>query len=82
MNLQHANQPYAIGNAVCRIKASDLLVRALKNEGVEYVFGMPGEENLKGAFRAGDVHVVEVPVDDAQNKRVLIDELTERICVP
>jgi acetolactate synthase I/II/III large subunit len=28
------------------IKASDLLVRALENEGVEYVFGVPGEENL------------------------------------
>ena len=28
------------------IKASDLLVRALENEGVEYVFGLPGEENL------------------------------------
>ena len=29
-----------------QIKASDLLVRALENEGVEYVFGVPGEENL------------------------------------
>ena len=28
------------------IKASDLLVRALENEGVEYIFGVPGEENL------------------------------------
>ncbi len=28
------------------IKASDLLVKALENEGVEYVFGVPGEENL------------------------------------
>ena len=28
------------------VKASDLLVRALENEGVEYVFGLPGEENL------------------------------------
>ncbi len=28
------------------MKASDLLVRALENEGVEYVFGIPGEENL------------------------------------
>ncbi|UVC06808.1 acetolactate synthase large subunit [Rhizobium sp. TH2] len=27
-------------------KGSDLLVRALENEGVEYVFGIPGEENL------------------------------------
>ncbi len=28
------------------IKASDLLVRALESEGVEYIFGVPGEENL------------------------------------
>ena len=27
-------------------KASDCLVRCLENEGVEYVFGVPGEENL------------------------------------
>lgn len=27
-------------------KASDLFVKALENEGVEYVFGIPGEENL------------------------------------
>src|SRR3954470_20915184 len=27
-------------------KGSDLLVAALENEGVEYVFGVPGEENL------------------------------------
>jgi len=28
------------------VKASDLFVKALENEGVEYVFGIPGEENL------------------------------------
>ena len=28
------------------MKASDLFVLALENEGVEYVFGIPGEENL------------------------------------
>ncbi len=28
------------------IKASDLLIKALENEGVEYIFGVPGEENL------------------------------------
>ncbi len=28
------------------MKVSDLLVRALENEGVEYIFGIPGEENL------------------------------------
>ena len=29
-----------------RTKASDLMVQALENEGVEFVFGIPGEENL------------------------------------
>ena len=28
------------------MKASDLFVRALEAEGVEYIFGIPGEENL------------------------------------
>lgn len=28
------------------MKASNLFVRALEHEGVEYIFGMPGEENL------------------------------------
>jgi len=27
------------------MKASDLLVRCLENEGIEYIFGVPGEEN-------------------------------------
>ncbi|WP_139346996.1 hypothetical protein, partial [Pseudomonas oryzihabitans] len=26
------------------MKASDLVVRCLENEGVEYIFGIPGEE--------------------------------------
>src|SRR5690606_20388697 len=29
------------------MKASDLLIKALENEGVEYIFGLPGEENLE-----------------------------------
>ena len=29
-----------------RMRAADLLVRALENEGVERIFGVPGEENL------------------------------------
>ena len=27
------------------MKASDLLVRCLEEEGIEYIFGVPGEEN-------------------------------------
>src|SRR5712692_6334454 len=28
----------------CQMKAAELFVRCLENEGVEYVFGLPGEE--------------------------------------
>jgi acetolactate synthase-1/2/3 large subunit len=28
------------------VKTSDLFIKALENEGVEYIFGIPGEENL------------------------------------
>ena len=28
------------------IKGSDLLIACLEEEGVEYIFGLPGEENL------------------------------------
>jgi acetolactate synthase-1/2/3 large subunit len=27
-------------------KAADIVVKCLENEGVKYVFGIPGEENL------------------------------------
>src|SRR5699024_4216928 len=30
----------------CSMKASDLFIKALENEGVEYIFGLPGEENI------------------------------------
>ena len=30
----------------CPMKASDLFVKCLEEEGVEYIFGIPGEENL------------------------------------
>ena len=29
------------------VKGSDLLVSCLEEEGVEYIFGLPGEENLE-----------------------------------
>ena len=37
--------PYSEWSGRC-MKTSDLLVRCLENEGVEYIFGIPGEENL------------------------------------
>ena len=43
-----------------KIKASDLLVQALENEGVEYVFGLPGEENIDvlESLRTSSIHFV------------------------
>src|SRR5260370_39856709 len=29
-----------------QVKGSEVFIRALENEGVQYVFGVPGEENL------------------------------------
>jgi len=28
------------------VKAAELFVKCLENEGVEYIFGVPGEENV------------------------------------
>ena len=41
-------------------KGSDLLVRALESEGVEYIFGIPGEENLDvlNSLRASKIKLV------------------------
>jgi len=39
--IEHENS-----EALAHIKASDLLIRALENEGVEFIFGLPGEENI------------------------------------
>ena len=42
------------------IKASDLFVKALENEGVEYIFGKPGEENLDllDSIRKSNINLV------------------------
>ena len=42
------------------MKASDLLVKALEAEGVEYVFGVPGEENLDmlESLRTSSIHFI------------------------
>ena len=36
---------------------------------------------LNGCFEQGGVHLVAVPVDYSENKRVLIDELAEKVCL-
>ena len=41
-----AIQPAFASATRVEIKGSDVFIRALQNEGVEYIFGVPGEENL------------------------------------
>ena len=41
-----ALQSAQVSAACTQFKGSDAFVRALENEGVQYVFGVPGEENL------------------------------------
>jgi acetolactate synthase I/II/III large subunit len=36
---------------------------------------------LESCFAAGGVHLIDVPVDYAENTRVLIDELKEKVCL-
>ncbi|MBF0357222.1 MAG: acetolactate synthase large subunit [Magnetococcales bacterium] len=36
---------------------------------------------LENAFKAGGVHVVDVPVDYSENQKVLIDELAQKTCL-
>ncbi len=51
-----------IAEASASYKASDLLVRALEKEGVEYVFALPGEENidLLESFRKSNITLILV----------------------
>ncbi|WP_138006555.1 acetolactate synthase large subunit [Halalkalirubrum salinum] len=46
--------------------ASDLLVRCLENEGVEHVFGVPGEETEDLLFSLRDSEITFVPVRHEQ----------------
>jgi acetolactate synthase I/II/III large subunit len=48
-------------------------------KGVRVVSADQLVEKLEAAFVAGGVHLVTVPVDYAENKRVLIDELARKV---
>ena len=39
------------------MKAAELFVKCLENEGVEYIFGVPGEENVDIMDEIGRAHV-------------------------
>jgi len=36
---------------------------------------------VNSAFEAGGVHLIDLPVDYSENKRVLIDELVAKTCL-
>ena len=63
------------------MKASDLFVRCLENEGIEYVFGVPGEENadvMMSLVASSDpwlraCGVFALPTDELTNGRTTLE---------
>ncbi|WP_460923463.1 thiamine pyrophosphate-binding protein, partial [Salinarchaeum chitinilyticum] len=55
------------------MKASDLLVAALEREGVDHVFGVPGEELEDLLFSIRDSTVTFVPVRHEQGAAFMAD---------
>lgn len=55
------------------MKASDLLVNCLETEGVEYVFGLPGEELEDLLFSLGDSNVQFIPTRHEQGSAFRAD---------
>ncbi|WP_435366047.1 acetolactate synthase large subunit [Haloarchaeobius sp. DYHT-AS-18] len=55
------------------MKASDLLVRCLETEGVEYVFGLPGEELEALLFSLRDSDIQFIPVRHEQGAAFMAD---------
>ena len=55
--------------------AAELFVECLESEGVEYIFGIPGEEtlDLNAALYSSGPVVVDVPIDYAENVKLGID---------
>ena len=73
------------------MKASELFIQALENEGVEYIFGIPGEENLDmldslsqvkhpvgidSARAGGRIHGGDVRSADGKDRRLSVDTRT------
>ena len=46
MGIVNIKKDSQLGENNSSVKASDVFVRCLENEGVEYIFGVPGEENI------------------------------------
>ena len=58
------------------MKSSGLLVKALENEGVEYIFGIPGEEKLDFVTYAESYGAVGHRAESADDfQRILLESL-------
>ncbi len=55
------------------MKVSDLFVKALENEGVQYVFGVPGEENEDLLFSLEESSVQFIPTRHEQGAAFMAD---------
>ena len=55
------------------MRASDLLIRCLENEGVRHVFGVPGEENLDVMDALSDSSLRFIPTRHEQGAAFMAD---------
>ncbi len=55
------------------MKTAELFVRCLENEGIEYIFGIPGEENLDVMDALVDSAVTFIPVRHEQGAAFMAD---------
>src|SRR5260370_8845058 len=55
------------------MKASDLIVQCIENEGVRYVFGLPGEEILDILDSLADSRVTFIPTRHDQRAAFMAD---------
>ena len=55
------------------MNAAQVLVRCLENEGVEYVFGIPGEENLEVMRALKDSKIKFITVRHEQGAAFMAD---------
>lgn len=55
------------------MKVSDLFVQALENEGVQYVFGVPGEENQDLLFSLSESSIQFIPTRHEQGAAFMAD---------
>ena len=55
------------------MKASDLFVKCLENEGVERIFGLPGEENADLMISLKKSSIEFVPLRHGQGRALRVD---------